>query len=353
MTANPQTESLAAALSVAVRVEPELICAVRLEVLPTLDVGCEADLWFSPMVAVREPQSIVLKHEVRQNLHRKLGTMLMAAHDHDPIKQLWQVISRVHAGISPALLLEEHITWLAISRGSDATDRNNAELQTALEAVVVQKRNGVAEWFAGAWSRLPRRSAEPRRELGSFDRQVAPSALLPSHWPHNQVRRSDWRISPTWSTSSPTSSCTSIAITAHCELVPWHPGPAHTRSSCPTRNRGSSRLRRCRSPRPCRPPRFRSRATKPPRSPSVPASCRLRTGRGMVYEIPMADTQSRSRIFLSYTRNDLGYARALKQWLLDREATSHIDDVYLDTDSLRAGSGGRMRCSPLFDTANS
>src|SRR5262249_24520346 len=59
---------LAVPLSVAVRIEPELIRAIRLAVLPYLDVAAESDLWFSDLVASRGPDSIVLKPEVLPGL---------------------------------------------------------------------------------------------------------------------------------------------------------------------------------------------------------------------------------------------------------------------------------------------
>src|SRR5262249_34970166 len=59
---------LAVPLSIAVRIEPELIRAIRLAVLPYLDVAAESDLWFSDLVASRGPDSIVLKPEVLPGL---------------------------------------------------------------------------------------------------------------------------------------------------------------------------------------------------------------------------------------------------------------------------------------------
>jgi hypothetical protein len=148
-------EALASALSVAVRIEPELVRAVRLSVLPSLDVGYEADLWFSDFVAAREPGSIVLRDDARRRLQGTLRQMLHRADRGEPIWRLWQEISRVHAHISPALLLEERITWLAISEGEKSQHAIEAELRGALDALIREDRGGIADWFSGAIRRLP------------------------------------------------------------------------------------------------------------------------------------------------------------------------------------------------------
>jgi hypothetical protein len=148
--------ALAAALSVAVRVEPELIRAVRLSKFPSLDVGCEADLWFSDVVHAREPRSIVFDDAARNELHAVLGEMLREAAPDDPIRDLWDdVISKVHAHISPVLWIEEYITWLAVSQGVGAEAKIEEELQPALDALIREDRTGIADWFAGAFTRLP------------------------------------------------------------------------------------------------------------------------------------------------------------------------------------------------------
>ncbi|WP_433622924.1 AAA family ATPase [Nocardia sp. CA-120079] len=145
-------EDLATALSVAVRIEPELIRAVRLRVLPYLDVGVEADLWFSEVVD-RQPGSIILEREARNRLRERLTTWIVRAEPADGVRQIWSIIAEVHARTSPALLLEEHVTWLAISGKTGAPIER--ELRRALYALVHEGRSGIADWFAGAWDRMP------------------------------------------------------------------------------------------------------------------------------------------------------------------------------------------------------
>jgi phospholipase C len=146
---------LAVPLSIAVRIEPELIRAVRLTVLPYLDVAAESDLWFSDLAASRGPESIVLAPEVLPALRAELAGRIAGSTPADPIRTLWDVTARVHARISPALLLEERVAWLAVSEGADGGPAIEEELRAALYSLVVEDRPGLADWLLRAWPRLP------------------------------------------------------------------------------------------------------------------------------------------------------------------------------------------------------
>lgn len=155
-TPSPGAEELATLLSIAVQIEPALIRAIRLGLAPRRDVSAEADLWFSDWVGVRGSDSIRLRDDIVPALRERLVARL-AADPADPAWQLWDLVARVHAGRSAALLLEEHLTWTAVramAGDSTAPDLDEA-LRPALRAVVLEGRTGVSEWFAGAWHRLP------------------------------------------------------------------------------------------------------------------------------------------------------------------------------------------------------
>jgi WD40 repeat protein len=146
--------ALATAVSIAVRIEPELLRAMRLTVLPYLDVGAEADLWFSQWVAKRGADGIVLLPSVRGHLQRRLAAWLAE----QPTRVgdgVWETVARVHDRISPALLVEERVAWLVARYGADAAAEVDQELRPALRAIVTEGRAGVAGWFRGAWERLP------------------------------------------------------------------------------------------------------------------------------------------------------------------------------------------------------
>jgi tetratricopeptide (TPR) repeat protein len=146
---------LATALSVATRIEPELIRSMRLTVFPSIDVGAESDLWFSEWVASRSPGGIVLLSEVLPVLRAGLRQLLRAdPAPANPVFRVWQVISDAHRDLSPALLLEERVTWLAVTGGDDRAEIED-ELRKALVALVGEGRTGIADWLAGAWPRFP------------------------------------------------------------------------------------------------------------------------------------------------------------------------------------------------------
>ncbi|MFJ8108502.1 esterase/lipase family protein [Streptomyces sp. NPDC096132] len=142
----------AAVLSVALRIEPELIRTVRRELFPRLDVDAEGDFWFSDLVLSRGPKGVVLDPEARRNLHGHLAQMVATQPSADRVHGVWDCIADVHRRLSPALRLEEYITWLALSGRAQDID---AALAPALKAVIVEDREGVAKWFASAWYRLP------------------------------------------------------------------------------------------------------------------------------------------------------------------------------------------------------
>ena len=56
---NPDALRLGELVSLAARIEPELLRAVRLELTP-FDAAAEADLWFSPLVETRTADWIAL-----------------------------------------------------------------------------------------------------------------------------------------------------------------------------------------------------------------------------------------------------------------------------------------------------
>ena len=146
---------LATALSVATRIEPELMRSMRLTVFPDLDVGAESDLWFSEWVVSRTPGGIVLLAAALPVLRAGLRQMLRAdPTPANPVSRVWQVISNAHRDLSPALQLEERVTWLAVAGDDDRAEIED-ELRKALVALAGEGRTGIADWLAGAWPRFP------------------------------------------------------------------------------------------------------------------------------------------------------------------------------------------------------
>ncbi len=144
-------------LSIAARIEPELMRAVRLRVAPGLDVGAEVDLWFGDLVEHRGFGYIVLNTHIIDELRAELGERLRRAGEDDPIHRLWPTFQQMRAGRSPAMIVQETATWQAVSGAPDADQQIDDSLQPALRALVEEDREGIARWFASAWDTLPER----------------------------------------------------------------------------------------------------------------------------------------------------------------------------------------------------
>ncbi|WP_405534912.1 FxSxx-COOH system tetratricopeptide repeat protein [Streptomyces sp. NBC_00075] len=170
-----QGHELAVLLSVASRIEPELMRAVRITVAPLLDVSAEVDLWFGNLVERRGYGYVSLRGDLLPSLRAELADRLAGSPTGAPVHTLWSVIERLHKHRSPALFAEEWATWLAIRDGAGADRAIERALEPALRALVEQGRDGVARWFAGAWPRLP----EPvRRTTTAWQLATVTSARL-------------------------------------------------------------------------------------------------------------------------------------------------------------------------------
>lgn len=183
---------LAVALSTATRIEAELVREVRLAVLPQLDVGAESDFWFSEWVGARQRQVVALRADLLEPLRARLDLF-----DEPARAALWAAVERVHVNLSPALALEEQVTWLACTGGEPGLRKARTLLRSASKAMAVELRDGVAGWVIDAMSRLPAKvlqsndgwhlvlnarklrsddiSAEPKRT----DRKVIEEILIP------------------------------------------------------------------------------------------------------------------------------------------------------------------------------
>lgn len=140
---SPDAVRLATALSFATRIEPGLLRAARLRLFPHMDVGAEADLWTSDWVAHRGPSYLVLRPEILPRLRAALRDMLSAARSQGRPLPVWEIVSTAHTDMSPALFLEERLTWLAVSGEGDRAALGR-ELGKALHALVVEDRKGIA-----------------------------------------------------------------------------------------------------------------------------------------------------------------------------------------------------------------
>jgi tubulin-like protein len=137
-------------VSLAARIEPELLRAARLDLTP-FDAAAEADLWFSPLVETRTADWIALAPAAARELRSRLAadqSRLCAAH---------ALIMEAHSGAPAAIILEEEIMWLALSAPPDAKQAIESRLRLVLGKLLEDSsaHRGLAHWFAGAARRLP------------------------------------------------------------------------------------------------------------------------------------------------------------------------------------------------------
>jgi hypothetical protein len=149
---NPLAVELAAAASLAARVEPELVRHLRRELVREAPVSVEADLWFGPLVSSRSAESIVLA----------TGSLaaLRARVPRDQVPRVAALIAEVHRDAPPLLRLEETLIADLLLGKPDAVIE--ASLQKVLGSIAREpaRRRGLAAW---AWSALPRLPLGDRR----------------------------------------------------------------------------------------------------------------------------------------------------------------------------------------------
>ena len=142
----PTVVDLAEAVSLAIRIEPQLLRRVRLELLPELDASAEADLWFSDLVEVRAYSGIVFEHNISDILRQRLAQRPKF------LEAAWRLVERSHLSHSPAILAEERLAYLALA---GKQDEMRALLQTLVATLVSPRGQDIAAWVARAYSRLP------------------------------------------------------------------------------------------------------------------------------------------------------------------------------------------------------
>ena len=106
MRQNGQALDLARFLSLAVLIDPALMRATRLALMPRADVGAEVDLWFGPLVQTRNREGIVLLPAVAEMLRGRLDARLAA--------RAWAITKQLHDYLPPAVRLEEELNYLSL-----------------------------------------------------------------------------------------------------------------------------------------------------------------------------------------------------------------------------------------------
>jgi tetratricopeptide (TPR) repeat protein len=183
---NPDVVNLARAVSLAVRVEPELLRRVRLKMLPHVQAGAEADLWFSPLVQSQTPLWIVLLPEVAGVLRRRL------AEDQKELEKAWQILREFRVNASPTITLEEEVTWLALSEKQDAAALIQKRLEEVLVSLTNENRPGLAHWAVRALPLFPAtaRSSQAARVISVIaGAQIGKPQILEENPPSNVLKK--------------------------------------------------------------------------------------------------------------------------------------------------------------------
>lgn len=166
---------LAKVVSLAVLVEPQLLRRARINLLPEVDAGAEADLWLSPLVQTRSPRGITLLPRAAEQLRRTL------AEDSILFEKAWKLTAKAHKSSPPTIKLEEQINRLSVKLDGQSLDEIEHLLQSVVSTLVDhEERWGLAHWAAGALARMPEavRRLEPARVL-----TAASYLRLSSHMP--------------------------------------------------------------------------------------------------------------------------------------------------------------------------
>ncbi|WP_433305749.1 AAA family ATPase [Actinoplanes sp. CA-030573] len=144
--------ALARPLSLAVRIEPPLLRAVRTSA--RLGPEAEADLWLSSVVASAGPWGLSLDPGTAELLRPGLA-------DQPELRErAWRLIRSHHRDAPWSLRLEERINYLS-TFGTDRLDEIEELLAAALAELREVSRNdrtattGIARWLAAACTRLP------------------------------------------------------------------------------------------------------------------------------------------------------------------------------------------------------
>src|SRR5579859_446056 len=131
----PGPRALAVLAALAVRIEPELLRALRLRCLPRLDAGAEADLWWSDIMSARGARGASIAPPVLRWLREELKERYQA--EPELVGLARDLVADYHAAEPPTVVLEERIAWAAIH---DDRDTAEAELNRVLRSLVSENR---------------------------------------------------------------------------------------------------------------------------------------------------------------------------------------------------------------------
>jgi TIR domain len=145
----PDVLRLAHWVCLAARVDSGLLRRARLRMMPGASAALEADLWFSPLVEIRGPRSILFYAEVASLLRAELSMNEMA------LRRAWDLTRERHEYLPDLVCLEEELTWAALTGGSGADLQVTEKLRPVIKALVDEQQLGLGRWAVSMLPRLP------------------------------------------------------------------------------------------------------------------------------------------------------------------------------------------------------
>ena len=141
---------LARLASVASIVEPALLRRLRRRLLPALDAGVEADLWFSSLTHVASATAWTMRAEVATLFRAQLAKPWYEQQR----TAARRIVVEAHAGHSDMLRLEDTIIWESICGHDEGVERAFSRALATLDTSP-EIAGDVVRWFGQAQRRLP------------------------------------------------------------------------------------------------------------------------------------------------------------------------------------------------------
>jgi tetratricopeptide (TPR) repeat protein len=156
---NEATIELARWVSLATRVEPNLLRRARLRFMARSSASLEADLWFGPLVQTRGANFILLYPDITGRLREELAA------DRQKLMRAWELVRKTHGYLPELARLEERLTWLALKGGPGLERRIDVLLRPVIKALLDGNREGLARWAVSALPRLPEQARTKTTKL--------------------------------------------------------------------------------------------------------------------------------------------------------------------------------------------
>lgn len=190
----PEVVRLAAAVSIASRIEPFLLRRARLELCRGMDAGVELELWHSDLVQAHSPRAMTLHPGFAHELQIELC-------ESGKLDDAYELLEECHEDLPEAIRLEEEMTW-RILRGEIASERVKRLLRRATASLVEGDQPELAHWASRFLTRAPKEISDlPEAWVLSFaaSSRLGGARVLQSREPPPGIQKDElhWAIANT------------------------------------------------------------------------------------------------------------------------------------------------------------